>query len=134
MRFRNTPVEPARNIAELLALFQETSHMDDDELAKQLGLGKGNVVAMMKRGSVRLPMDKVEPLAEVTGIDFDDVLELALQEREPALLHLFQRIRARNTLSASEQRLVEYCRTLAGDREVSPFVIDGRSVVALMIR
>lgn len=125
---------PAGTIADLITAYQAESGATDQQLAISLGYEQGNVVALIKRGVLKLPLNKVEALAEVTTVDPGRVLELALMERDPALLELIRSIKTRSTLTPAEMRLVEHCRTLAGDRDVSPFVIDGRSVVALVVR
>lgn len=125
---------PADTVGGLIAAYQAESGVTDDQLAIWLGYPKGNVIAMFRRGAMRFPWGKVDALAALIEVDPDRVLELALQDGDPDLLQLIRTMKARCKITPAEQRLLEHCRTLAGGRDVSPFIIDGRSVVALVVR
>ena len=124
---------PADTVGGLITAYQAENGVTDDQLALWLQYPKGNVIAMFRAGAMRFPWSKVEALAALIEVDPDHVLELALQEGSPDLLQLIRAMKARYKSTPAEQRLLEYCRTLAGGREVSPFIIDGRSVVALVV-
>jgi hypothetical protein len=127
------PATPANSIAELITAFQADNNLTDDDMAAQLGYAKGSVIAMIKRGAMSLPLIKVIELAAIMEIDEELVLELALGDRDPTLLMLFQRIKARPQVTPPEQRLLEHCRKLAADRKWAPVVFDGKDIIALVV-
>ena len=127
-------IQPAKTIGELITAYKAESGLSDEQIAAHLGYTKGNVIAMIRAGAMSLPWRKIEALAELMDVDPQLVLELSLRERNPDLLEFFKAMQARFQITPAERRLIDHCRTLAGGREVSPFIIDGRSVVALVVK
>jgi len=128
-----TPATPANSIGELITAFQADNNLTDDHMASRLGYDKGNVITMIKRGAMALPLNKVTELAGVMEVSEDLVLELALLDRDPTLLQLFRRMKARQQVTPAEQRLLEHCRKLSADRAWSPVVFDGKDIIALVV-
>ncbi|WP_137731363.1 hypothetical protein [Pseudaquabacterium pictum] len=126
--------QPAKTIGELITAFQAESGLSDDEIAAHLGYTRGNIIAMFRLGAMCVPWSKFEPLAELMDVDPQVVLELSLRDRNPDLLAFIKSVQARFQITPAERRLIDHCRTLAGGRAVSPFIIDGRSVVALVVK
>mgnify|MGYP001766408278 CR=1 FL=1 len=103
------------------------------------GLARADVLTALeaefpKQLPVILPRYEPAPLAEAIEVDKFELLGCWLREQLPDLHALFEELRARCDVTPAEQRLLAYCRKLAGDREAAPFIIDGRSVVALLVR
>ena len=127
------PAAPANSIGELITAFQADNNLTDDHMASRLGYDKGNVITMIKRGEMALPLNKVTELADVMEVSEDLVFELALLDRDPTLLQLFRRMKARQQVTPPEQRLLEHCRKLSADRAWSPIVFDGKGIIALLV-
>lgn len=128
----STSTKPA-SISELITRVQALHGLSDEELGAQLGYPSGSVIAMLKRGAMGLPLSKVTELAEITELDLEVVLELALQDRDPVLLELFKTVKSRCTVSPGEQRLLDHCRKLANGRKFAPVVFDGKDIIALLV-
>lgn len=131
----NTPnrVTCPRTVAELMTAYQVVHGVNDEQLAAALGFAKGNVVTLIKRGVMALPLNKLKELAELTETDLERLVEMALEDRDPHLLELFREIARKHNITPSEMRMVEHCRQLAGGKATTSLVIDGRSVVALVV-
>jgi hypothetical protein len=130
--FLNT--SPASTIGELITAFQVQEDLTDDQIAAKLGYQQGNVVMLLKRGVMTLAWDKIMLLAEITEMAPERIFEMVAQERDPALLDLIRAMKLVGDVTPQERRLIDHCRTLDGGREVTPFVIDGRPVIALLVR
>lgn len=124
---------PAATIASLINAFQAESGLSDGDIAARLGFEQANVVTCIRTGQMRLPWSKITPLAELMDIDPERIIELALQGHGDALLQHFRALQARCQISPAELRLLEHCRALSGGKVVSPVIIDGKSVVALLV-
>lgn len=134
MTIKKFPEDPASTIGELIAAMQAQEDLTDDQMAAKLGYQQGNVVGLLKRGQMTLAWNKIMLLAELTEVAPERVFEMAVQERDPALLDLVRAMRLVGAVTPAERRLIDHCRALDGGREVTPFVIDGRAVVALLVR
>ena len=130
---RPAPATPG-TIAHHIGAFCFVNSVTHDDLAQQLGLESGAIIRQVAAGRMVLPLTMVEPLAEVLEVDKFELLSAWLREHHPALHGLFEELRLRCDITPAEQRLLAYCRELAGDRDAAPVVIDGRSVVALLVR
>ncbi|MDP9902143.1 hypothetical protein [Variovorax ginsengisoli] len=106
--------------------------MDDDTLSAAIGFPSTNVIPLLKRGSMRLPLNRVKALAKALEADPVMVLRLAISESVPGLLEIIDEILNPLNLSAAEVNLVRHCRRLAGKKKTTPLVIDGREVIALI--
>ena len=126
---------PASTIGELITAFQAQEALTDDLMAFKLGYyQRASVVGLLKRGLMHLAWDKIMLLAEITEVAPERIFEMAAQERDPALLDLIKAMKLVGTVTPQERRLIDHCRALDGGREVTPFVIDGRAVIALLVR
>ena len=86
----NTTARERRNdFAALLETHINASTMTQMDLAKKLGYDNPNIITMFKKGSTRVPLDKVAPLATALELDPAALLRLwfetFLPEALPAL-------------------------------------------------
>lgn len=76
------------------------------ELAQRLGFKRPTMISMMKTGKARVPLDKVEKLAEAMDVDPSFLIILAVEQyfegREDALRRIFGRV-----VPESHHRLLE---------------------------
>lgn len=81
-----------RTVAQLIQARQNELGTTDQQIAAALGYDQENVVAMLKKGAMRLPVNKVVELAGVLGVDAAALLRLTLGENDPVLLQTIERI------------------------------------------
>lgn len=60
------------------------------EMAAEAGFMATNMLAMLKRGSSRLPLDRVPALANALDADPAYIFQLALEQQDPALARLVE--------------------------------------------
>jgi hypothetical protein len=123
---------PADSVASLVARFQETTGATDDQVAGAIGYESGRVIAMVKDGRMRLPLNKVQ-MAEAIGVDAPRLLRSVLSEGSPELLSVLDAVLPATTWDSTDAKLMETLRKLRRDREWDPIVFDGQAVVALMV-
>lgn len=89
----------------------EHAELTNVEVARRLGYERANVIAMMRTGSMKVPLNKVPDLARLIGVDPRALLRRVLLEYDPALWKTVQCIFGTGTLSANEQALIDLLRS-----------------------
>lgn len=99
------------------------SGLTNQAVAKALGYPKGNVIAMMCSGDMKIPVNKVEPLARVLELDPADLLRRVLTEYTPdtwaVLNSLFGHDGSISTMTTNEKALLAFVRNRLGGRDVN---------------
>jgi hypothetical protein len=128
----STMPSPDDSVAALIIQFQEKTGATDDQIATAIGYESGRVIAMITAGRMKLPLNKVKPLADAIGIEAPRLLRLVLEEGSPELLAALDSIFPQMKFDSAEVKLLETLRKLARDRKWAPIVFDGQAVVALI--
>jgi DNA-binding Xre family transcriptional regulator len=123
---------PRTILPELLAECQEQLHKTDEQIAKEVGFTQTNVYTMVKQGTLKMPIDKVQALATAIDCPVSDLLRIVLRDTMPDVLATIEKIWAPLDLTANEKKLIESYRYLAKGRDVVPLVMDGQSIIALV--
>lgn len=77
----NTRNRTPDTLAEYLGCWIDESGKTQEEIAKAVGFDKPIVITLMRLGQVKVPINKIRPLAEVLGcVDPGHFLRLALIE------------------------------------------------------
>jgi len=73
----------------IAALIKQVSyHKSQKDIAKEAGFASQNFVSMIKKGTTKLALERVEPLAKALGCDKRELMRLALnQSYEPSLVY-----------------------------------------------
>ena len=79
------------------------------EVAKALGYERANVISMMTKGQMSIPLTKVPALAALLGIERRTLLHMVLREYNPELLLVLCEVEG-HSLSRNELELVEAFR------------------------
>lgn len=88
-------------------------------VAEALGYPRPNVIAMLRQGSMKLPISKVPALAQVLEVDPAALLRAVLREYEPAALEVIEStLGAASLLSESEVALVRFVRHQLSEHDV----------------
>lgn len=79
-------------VAQLIQARQNELGTTDQQVALALGYDHENVIAMIKRGAMRLPINKVIEMAGVLDVDAAALLRLTLGENDPLMLQTIEKI------------------------------------------
>jgi hypothetical protein len=71
------------NVALYLANALDASTKPQNQIAKEAGFPKSNVLSMMKSGQTKIPLERIRPLAEAAGLDPKELLRRCLMEYHP---------------------------------------------------
>ena len=118
----------------LIQTRQDEAGITDQHLTDALGYASTSVILMIKAGMMNLPIKHVMALADVLSVDAAEVLRLTVQEKSPELMNVIEVIFNPMNLVGHERDLIRQVRKLAATalQPVTPLVLDGRYVVALL--
>lgn len=95
-------------------LMDEKVDLTNVEVARHLGYARPNVIAMLRTGSMKLPLTKVKPLAEILGIEPASLLQRTLMEYDSELWGTLQSILGGSVITTHELALISEVRRLSG--------------------
>lgn len=124
-----TRITVAEFIADRLAILDKTQR----EVAEQCGFETPNVVTMFKQGRMKVPLDRIGPLAMALDVDPAHLLRLAMGEYMPETWHSIEEILHSTILTANELELVRKFRELTGDSDAQAVVVDRDAVLAIVM-
>jgi hypothetical protein len=127
--FRNT----SESIVELIARRQVELGKTDEQVARELSFDRVTAFTMIKQGTMKLPVQKVAPLASALSIEPAHLLRQLLAEAMPEVLEAVDTMFCPMSLTPNEVKLIQTFRDLANGKDVTPVVVDGNAVVALMV-
>ena len=131
---KNLPFNPAfASVAEFIEARQTELGKTDQEVALALGDDFEKVIPLVKKGAMKLPVNKVIELAGVLDLDAADLLKRVLAEYDPGLLATIERILGPVTMSPAEIKLLQAVRRAALGRDPIPLPLDGESVLMLVM-
>jgi len=116
----------------LIAERQAALNITDEALAKELGFDRSAGLTMIKQGAMRMPTSKIATLAKSLALDPAQVLRLALSETAPEVLAAVDALLIPPALTANELKLLEAYRCLSKGQDVTPIIMDGSNIVALI--
>ena len=88
------------------------------DLALALGFKTISAVSMLKSGTMKLPMDKVQITAEVLQLDVIYLARCVDHEAGTNLMTILEKIAARSALTESEAWLISRLRETSGSQDV----------------
>lgn len=133
MKLTDLSGHPSTTVAEQIAKSQEFLQMTDEELAMRAALPNPSMIAMIKKGTMRLPLGMVHQVAKALDVEPGTLMRLALEEMQPGLALQIEQCLGPLTLSAGEARLIMALRDQAKGRDVSPVMFSGDAVVAVLV-
>jgi hypothetical protein len=95
-------------VAQSLAL----SHKTQLQVARESGFSHPNVISMIKLGSMKIPIDRVRPLAKSLEIDPIHLMRLVMNESVPETLKAIDDILGTPVLTENERVLIQSIRML----------------------
>ena len=104
------PKKGAIPLNEFLALRQQDVGMKNLEFAAALGYESQNVVAMIRKGSMALPLNRIGAAAKALGVNKVVLLKKALEERQPELLEALEDLIGNSLVTDNELALLAMIR------------------------
>jgi hypothetical protein len=95
---------------EYLTLRIAESGKTNTEIAEEVGYPRPNVIAMLKTGGMRLPLNKVGPMARALGIDPVFLLEKVLTETSPELWDALRSVIGDRLVTENEIKTIQFMR------------------------
>jgi transcriptional regulator with XRE-family HTH domain len=101
-----------------LAVAIQQSGKTQNTIANEAGLPRSNALSMMKRGSCKVPIERIPALAEACGVPSLPFLDTALREYQPELQKVLETV-AGGYLTAGELEWLRIYRVWVGqEREI----------------
>lgn len=98
------------SVSELIRLGLDDSGMTNVEFSQRLGYDKPNVIAMIKKGDMRLPHSKVLAASQALGLDPVFLLRKVITESDAELWASIEKIMGDAFVSAEEMKLIQFIR------------------------
>lgn len=98
---------------------QEEAGLSNKDLANAIGYESQNVVAMIRSGVMRLPLNKINLLSKALQVDKVLMLNKVLEERDPELLEVINETLGKNLITDHEMTLVKFVRQEMGGLELN---------------
>jgi transcriptional regulator with XRE-family HTH domain len=98
-------------MSQYLINMMAAAKINNRQLAEALGYTSANVIAMLRNGTMALPIDKLIPAARALGVDEIFFLIKGISEKNPTLATALKETLGDRLISKKELALVEFCRT-----------------------
>ena len=89
-RHKISIVRTDSKVAKVFDAAVNNSHKSQIQIASEIGFGKPNMISMIKQGSSKLPISKVQLAAESLGLDARELLTLCMEEYLPEEWHVIK--------------------------------------------
>ena len=118
-----TPARPDRLTAlpvkEILKSRLKDLELKNTDLQKALGYPRPNVIAMMKKGTMRLPANKAVIAAELLEVDPVFLLSKVIAESDADLWDVISLVMADRLITANEMAVLRLLRQLLNGHDVN---------------
>lgn len=104
------------SIAEYLKVQYDASGLTQEQIADELGIKSQNMISLITRGKIKIPMERIVPLAKVLKIDPKDLLLRAIEEYQPEIYSVYEEILNQPILTNSEIEIIEQVRAANEDK------------------
>jgi hypothetical protein len=120
-------------LAQFLKSAIANSGKSHDQIAIEVGYEKGSVVQMMADGLIKVPINKIRPIAAALAVDPPLLCGLLLHEYFPDLVELIEQVYDRPLLSQNERSLIQALRRHTEGNDGHAVVVDAREVIAVVM-
>jgi hypothetical protein len=128
----NTPPSTPGTLISQIEAQQALLGLSNEQLCTALRFEQESVLALIKRGVMKIPLTKIPALSAALELDVSELFRVALRESDPGLSEVIEDVFNPMRLSATEVNLINHVRELSGNRQGTPLVFDGRTVIALV--
>jgi hypothetical protein len=105
-------------VRELLTIHMERHGVKNIELAQKLGYSAPNVIAMLRAGTMKLPMNKIAVTAQALHIDPLYLANCVNAENGFHLEDLIDAISKRTAITLNEEKLIQALRAASGGADL----------------
>lgn len=103
-----------------------------EQITDEVGFEKSNVFSMILEGRIKVPIPRIESLAQSLAIDAYALLDLCMGEYLPEAWDAIQRISGTLLLTRNERDLVEKFRQVTEGGDAQALVIDRSAFIAIV--
>lgn len=101
------------------------SGLTNAEMAEALGYPRPNVISMIKKGEMKLPLNKVAPAARALGVDPVFFLEKVLLETSPEIWNALKEVIGNRLVTDNEMLLLDFVRKSLHGFDANVIAYDG---------
>lgn len=109
------------------------SPLTQHEIARAVGYDKPNMITMIKQGRIKLPLNRVGPLAKALNVDPVHLLRLTLSEYMPGTWDAIKDLVGDRLISAADRALLEVVHKEAGGVDI-PMTDERRRELAKLVK
>lgn len=120
------------SVAEFIADRLAESDKTQRQIAEECGFETPNIITMFKKGTTKVPLNRIGSLAKAIGSDPAHLLRLVMNEYIPDTWVEIENIMQSTVLTANELELVRAYRRATGDSDAVPVVINRDAVIAIV--
>jgi hypothetical protein len=91
----------------------------NQEIAEEIGIPRGNVIAMIRTGSMKLPINRVSAMAKAIDVDPITLLRKVMSQGEAEILKSIEEITGSRAVSANEFGLVQFVRHHSNNLDIA---------------
>ena len=120
---------------ELISHSQELQNVNNQQLGLAMGIDASKAdktVQLIKTGSMKFPISKAKPVSSILKIEPAMLLRAVLREYMPDVLCAVDAFLVPPALTFNERKLLDSFRYLSKGHDVTPTVIEGTSIIALV--
>lgn len=103
-----------------------------EQITDEVGFENPNVFSMILEGRIKVPIPRIESLAQALAIDAYALLDLCMGEYLPEAWDAIQRISNALLLTRNERDLVEKFRQVTEGGDAQALVIDRSAFIAIV--
>lgn len=82
----------------------------NQEIAEEIGMSRGNVIAMIRSGSMKLPINRVSAMAKAVNVDPVTLLRKVMTPGDLEVLKTLEEVAGTRAISENEFGLIEFVR------------------------
>lgn len=103
-----------------------------EQITDEVGFEKPNVFSMILEGRIKVPISRIESIAQALAIDAYALLDLCMGEYLPEAWDAIQSIAGTLLLTRNERDLVEKFRQVTEGGDAQALVIDRSAFIAIV--
>ena len=120
-------------VADYLVEKIKESGKSKTDVAMTIGYDDPKIIDAFTQGTVKVPADKIVPLAGVLGVDAAYLLRLVMGEYMPDMLRAIDETLQGSALSRNERELLEAYRRATNGTDAVAVICDAKDVVAMIM-
>lgn len=120
-------------VADYLAEQIKESGVSKTDVAIAIGYDDPKIIDAFAQGTVKVPANKIVPLAGALGVDAAYLLRLVMGEYMPDMLRAIDETLQGSALSRNERELLDAYRRATNGTDAAAVICDAKDVVAMIM-